>query len=480
MSTPKKHTYPELLWAGTDHSLTLAIEANDAMMAGVYDAPKAGTEQEVPYVFSQQGSVGVVSIKGSLTNRDSAYNEYYGVTSYSDISKAMIHAAEEPSVQAIVLDIDSGGGAVSGVADTSRLISSIAKGVKPVYTFAGGTMASAAYWLGASAGPGNVFVSDTSISGSIGVITTHTEYSKAMKEAGIGVTVMRAGEYKALANSAEPLTDNAKRQLQDQLNSAYGVFINHVAESRGTTVNLADQKMGQGREFFGADAVTAGLVDGVTSFDALIGSIEKKILDRASQYGNVSSNLQRGNTMTRKALTEQAIAAMAAGGVMPVAEVVVEPTATIESPTETIAAAAPVTLAVEVTETKIEKDDSAVVVYLQGQVKATTDEVVELKIALAAANETVKGMKASHDALVKIAAQSVSHMKVAMGLTNIDLSGMKAETLLAEHSATAGAFTKAFKVGGVAAVSTSEALNEDKIDPLFAARVAANRYPNRK
>jgi nicotinate-nucleotide pyrophosphorylase len=69
--------------------------------------------------------------------------------------------------------IDSGGGAVSGVADAGNLIKLIDQSVKPIYSFTDGAMCSAAYWLGCSAR--EVYSSNVSTVGSIGVIATHME-----------------------------------------------------------------------------------------------------------------------------------------------------------------------------------------------------------------------------------------------------------------------------------------------------------------
>ena len=181
--------------------------------------------------------------------------------------------------------------------------------------------------------------------------------------------------------------------------------------------------------------------------------------------------------MSRAALTEQTIAAMAAGGV--VATVVPEVVATVETPVATVETAAPVVVA-EVTET--EKKPDAIVAFLQSQLKAANDELVATKVELASVKETLAGVAASHDGLMKIAAKSVSHMKVALGLKPIDLSASKPEALLAEHAATAEVFTNSFKVGGVAAVNAPEDKSGEAKEPdhLHMARINATRFSTHK
>jgi len=464
-----KNTFPEVLWAGTEHSLALAMEAHDRLMAGAFSDDEED-DDEAPFNYSVQGEVGIIAIKGSLTNRDSWYNRYIGVTSYGDIRNALTYAAGQSGIKAILLDIDSGGGAVNGVADASSLIQLIDKNVKPVYAFTDGTMCSAAYWLGCSAR--ETYSSNVSTVGSIGVIATHMEYSKALKEAGVGVTVIRAGEFKALANSVEPLSDKAKTQLQTQLNSAYQVFLEHVADCRNTTVNLCDANMAQGREFFGKDALAAGLVDGIESFDSVMTKISVKLLDNEKYSNNNLGNYQRGIDMGKKALTETDIAALAAGvdieasaepEATPVAEEIVEPAA--ETPV--------------VTETENEKHEgnASVVSFLQAQVKDKDAEILNLSVELKGIKDKVASMEATHTGLTDVVRKAVAGMKVRMGASNVDLSAASAQELLADYAATADAFVKTFKAGGVAAVDAASAENQSpQISPRHMARVNAARF----
>ena len=471
-----KNTFPEVLWAGTEHSLALAMEAHDRMMAGAFSDDEEEDDDEVPFNYSVQGEVGIVSIKGPLTNRDAWYNRLLEITSYADVRHALLYAANQADVKAIVLDIDSGGGAVSGVADAGNLIRLIDENVKPVYSFTDGAMCSAAYWLGCSAR--EVYSSNVSTVGSIGVIATHMEYSKALKDAGVGVTVIRAGEFKALANSVEPLSDKAKTQLQTQLNSAYQVFLEHVADCRNTTVNLCDANMAQGREFFGKDALAAGLVDGIETFDSMMSKVEMKLLDIEKHSNNNLGNYQRGIDMGKKALTETDIAALAAGvDLDAAADPVVEGNESTTEAASTEAEAVETTA--EVTETEEGKHESqaSVVSFLQAQVKEKDAEILALSIEVKGFKDKVASIEATHNGLTDVVRKAVAGMKVRMGASNVDLSALSAQELLADYAATADAFVKTFKAGGVAAVDAASAeVQSPTMSPRQKARVNAARF----
>jgi capsid assembly protease len=273
----KTNTGQLVLWAGTESSFHSFLMANELMtqgiMAGHY-ATAMEKEEEKPYLLQVDNGIGLVKIHGSLTSKDSPYNRYYDLTSYNDIRNAVLYAAASPDVETIILDVNSGGGTVAGLSDVGTAIRNVNDKVKPVISFTDSGMMSAAYWLGVSAG--NVFSSKTANVGSIGVIQMHMEQSKLLEKIGITVTVLRAGEYKALANPVEPLSAKGKQELQNGLDEAYKVFVSHVAEERGLPYDTVDKTMAQGRVFFGAQALSAGLVDGIVSFDQLLNLVKQK------------------------------------------------------------------------------------------------------------------------------------------------------------------------------------------------------------
>jgi len=457
----------EGVWAGTETSLKAYQDAEtnmDAKLATGYD--REDDEEARPY--DVVGGVAVVDIKGPLTNKDSFLNQLFGITSYNGIREALIQAAEDPDVEQILLDIDSGGGAVSGVADTANLIRMVNRNIKPVSAFTGGSMYSAAYWLGSAAG--QVFADKTAGVGSIGVIATHVSYARQLEKEGIDATVIRAGKYKALASSVEPLSEEAKAGIQKQLDAVYKVFVGHVAEMRGKSYDYADEVMAQGREFIGQLAMDAGLVDQVASFDEVLNRLKNSI-DTSKNFMNNPSNAHQGEPMKRRALSEAVIAALAEGAA---------PQADAGEPGQADNAETPATESTTAAETVTamnelqEKSDASatvegevvaskeaaaadLVTFLQAQVKDKDAELLAANIQIADLKKQWAEAQATHDGLMAIAKKSVTNMRVAMGGSSVDLEGMSAVAVLAEHKTLSEQFAKEFKAGGVAAVDASQA-----------------------
>ena len=460
----------ERVWAGSEGSYDAALTAEQGLAertaSGQFDDDE--DDEDSPRLLSVEDGIATVSIKGPLVNSDSPWLQYFGVTGYPEIRAAMLAAAEDPEVTQILLDIDSGGGAVSGVDDTAKLIRLVNDRVKPVTTYTDGAMCSAAYWLGSAAG--EVFASKGAIVGSIGVIATHKEYSEAYKKEGVGVTVVRAGKFKALANSNEKLTEAGKAQLQKIVDASYEIFVDHVAAMRGKSYEYADKTMADGQEFIGQASVDVGLVDAVKTFDALITDLkgdsvaqstnlmDNRNNDRFKLSGSTSTELSGDANMAKKALTETDIAALAAG-----VQVTAAPEPAVEAPADN--AAAENSAAVEVGSVEQTSQSVAVepvvedaktvatVQLLTSQIQERDASLLAAGIKVAKLEEQVAEMAATSAPLVEIAALAISNMRIAMRGSAYSAEGSTPAQVLAEYKSVSEQFKKQFKVGGVAAVS---------------------------
>lgn len=473
------------VWLGSETSLQAALKAEETraqMLAAGTTVERR--ERDIPRLVSVEDGVAQVSIKGSLVNDDDAdWNTWLGLTGYPEIREAMVYAATNPEVKHILLNIDSGGGAVSGVSDTGKLIRLINDNVKPVTAFTDSAMFSAAYWLGSSAG--NVYASKAAGVGSIGVIATHMERSEMLKEAGIGVTVVRAGKYKALANGVEKLTEEGKAQIQASVDAAYKIFVDHVAEMRGKTYEFADSVMAQGREFFGQAAADAGLVDGIKSSSDVLTEIQAKLIDASNSFmdnrGKQVSNLRVESTgetgMGKQTLSEQEIAALASG-VQLGASAPADAPANVEEPVQTGAQSseAPVEAAPAAEAPQAAKEDvtsSATLQFMAGQVKAAQDDLLAARLELAKVQDKYNELLTVVEPMKAIAARAANNMRVALNSSAIDMAAMTPAQVLADHAAMSATFESRFKVGGVASVEAPKDTKPRSVDPMHKARVKA-------
>lgn len=213
---------------------------------------------------ARSGMVGVIPISGIIRQKgpQDFMDMLFGgsVTSTERVSAAMRQFMADPDVGSILLDIDSPGGEVYGVAELGAEIYK-ARGSKPIIAIANSAMFSAAYWIGSQAD--ELVVTPGGEVGSIGVWTMHIDWSKWDEQAGIDVTYISAGKYKVAGNPDEPLSDETLGLIQADVDRYYGMFVDAVA--RGRNVKPADVRSGFGEGWIvGAkDAVKLGMADRV-------------------------------------------------------------------------------------------------------------------------------------------------------------------------------------------------------------------------
>lgn len=237
--------------------------------------------------YTVRSGVAVIPVNGVIGKRMNMFSEISGGASTELIARDINAALEDQSVQSILLHIDSPGGSVDGVENLADIIRAASQ-IKPVVSFADGTMASAAYWLG-SAADAIVASSSTAQIGSIGVVATHRDVSRAQEMAGIKTTEISAGRYKRIASQYGPLTESGQAEIQRQIDGIYTIFVDAVAQNRGVNAEKVLTDMADGRVFLAREAQARGMVDYIASLDATISNMANGIWP--------TNSLNRGNDM---------------------------------------------------------------------------------------------------------------------------------------------------------------------------------------
>lgn len=234
--------------------------------------------------YTIEDGVAVVPLQGVLAKRANMFQAVSGGASHQLFARDMRNALADPAVNAILVEIDSPGGSADGTQLAARAVAA-ARGVKPVATLADGTMASAAYWIGAYADEVYAVDSGTQL-GSIGVVATHVDVSRAEQMAGRKTTEIYAGQYKRIASSYAPLTEPGRASLQEMVDNLYGIFVQAVADARGRSVDTVLSSMADGKLFMGQQAVSAGLADGIASRDEILDALRKRAQRGDRSYFN--------------------------------------------------------------------------------------------------------------------------------------------------------------------------------------------------
>lgn len=172
-----------------------------------------------------------------------------------DIIWAIQKANEDPKIQAIFVEVDSGGG--SPIAGEEISIA-VKNSDKPVVALIRSLGASSAYW--AISGADKIFASKNSAVGSIGVTGSYLSNTAKNIKDGYGYEQLSAGKYKDSGSPDKPLTNEERALFLRDINIIYDNFTETVAKNRN--LSLDDVKhVADGSTVLGESAKALGLID---------------------------------------------------------------------------------------------------------------------------------------------------------------------------------------------------------------------------
>lgn len=210
------------------------------------------------------GEIAVIPIMGVLTQRGG----WYGM-SLESIRATFREKMADPSVKAIVFEYDTPGGEVFGVDELATEFRA-ARGVKPTVAAVNPLSASAGYYL--TAQHDAIVVTPSGEIGSVGVYAMHMNWSGFLDQMGIEVSLVSAGEGKTAGNPFEALSEEARTDMQVDVDRYYGMFVSAVSKGRRAAGVTPDKvRDGFKAKVYGAKkAVEIGMADAVGTLDDAI------------------------------------------------------------------------------------------------------------------------------------------------------------------------------------------------------------------
>jgi len=243
-----------------------------------------------------------IPVRGVLLH-DFPYQFWDYATGYKYIERAFMRGIEDPAVTGIAFVIDSPGGEVAGCFDAADRM--VAAKTKPVRSFAHEGAYSAAFAM-ACVGD-HIVVSRTGGVGSVGVVTSHADYSKYMEKFGVKITFIHAGKYKVEGNPYEPLAADAKERIQAHIDELYGVFVAFVAKQR----SMSDEavRATEALCYSATEAKSVGFADS-------IGALDEQLADWSASLKTESGDITMStkNEAADNAANEAAVAQAKAEG----------------------------------------------------------------------------------------------------------------------------------------------------------------------
>lgn len=210
--------------------------------------------------------VAIIDVVGILAHRGGLSPESTPIRGYSDLGNQLSQALQDSNVNAILLNVDSPGGEVSGAFQFADQVYQ-ARGKKPIHAVASDCAASAAYLIASAAD--SLSMTSTALVGSIGVVMRHIDVSKAMEKQGVQVTHIFAGEQKIDGNPYSPLPKEVYDRFKASVDYYYDLFVSTVAKHRPLLTQQIIRSTEAGM-FVADKALVLGLVDRIETTDQLL------------------------------------------------------------------------------------------------------------------------------------------------------------------------------------------------------------------
>jgi protease-4 len=212
-----------------------------------------------------EANIAIVQASGEIrdgTARNSLLGGGGGIAS-DDLSRAIRQAAQDKSIKAIVLRVDSPGGSVTASDQILHAVKVAQKAGKPVVVSMGAVAASGGYYIATSAN--RIVAEPGTITGSIGVLTGKVSFGKTIGLVGANAEMVGVGKNTLMDSPLQPYTPEQWANLNHQADVIYDDFTQKVAAGRKLPLDKVHE-LARGRVWSGSDAHARGLVDTLGGF----------------------------------------------------------------------------------------------------------------------------------------------------------------------------------------------------------------------
>jgi protease-4 len=197
---------------------------------------------KMPLVAGEK--VGVVEIKGLIADSKA-------------VLRQLDRFSEDPAIKAIVVRINSPGGAVGPSQEILREVEKVRKKKKIVASL-GTVAASGGYYI--ACGADLIMANKGTATGSIGVIMQFTNAEALTKKIGLDFFTLKSGRYKDVGSPFRSMTPEEREYMQHLLDNIYQQFLSDVARNRKIPLEKL-KGLAEGKVYTGEEAQQVGLVD---------------------------------------------------------------------------------------------------------------------------------------------------------------------------------------------------------------------------
>ena len=247
--------------------LVLAVGLVMVVLAVGASGPSAQTAvYEEEYVSGAgPAKIAVVPVEGTIASADSTVPGTQPPVTPEGLADALLQAEEDPSVAAVVLEVNSPGGGVTASDQMHQSILDFKESSgKPVVVSMDSVAASGGYYISAAAD--RIVANESTLTGSLGVVIPLLNFSEAAEKYGVTQKYVKSGEFKTMGSSWNELTPEEREVFQSIVDQEYDEFVEVIVEGRDLPEERV-REIADGRVYSGQQARELGLVDSFGGLD---------------------------------------------------------------------------------------------------------------------------------------------------------------------------------------------------------------------
>jgi len=222
---------------------------------------------EIPnkeFGYQNVNGCGLIDVTGCISYGASELEKtIYGDTDPHQLKDVIFEAIQDPEIDSLVINFDSPGGYTTHVLETAEFIFE-ARNHIPIIGMTTGMSCSASMWLQSACTAS--YASPTATIGSVAVYAVYHDLTEYHKKIGVEPIVIKAGTLKGANVEGTALSEAQKENIQNGVNTLYGLFASSMRKYRGDI----DDEVLQGQSFLGIEGVENGLIDSTASLEQAI------------------------------------------------------------------------------------------------------------------------------------------------------------------------------------------------------------------
>lgn len=227
-------------------------------------------------LYTRMGAVAHLPVDGPMVFGGGMWAWLFGMCDTERLSESLHAAADDDSIGTVLLDIDSPGGDVAGMADLVAACDAVKAAGKKLVAVAHDAAFSAAYWLASQAD--ELYLTETAVVGSIGAFTVLYDSSEAYAEMGVRPVLVASTALKGVNVPGVGITDAQVAAETEPVMEIHRAFVAAVARGRKIGEDIVDEWT-TSADAVGAVAVDRGMADGIVSFSQLLAGLSQPNLE---------------------------------------------------------------------------------------------------------------------------------------------------------------------------------------------------------